>query len=58
MVVFFNEEFVIQRWHAFLIYQALNVVVLIYNLFVLRRAEWTHNIGCVYPINHHLFEPY
>ena len=46
MVVFYNETFVIKRWHMFLIYQAMSLVVLIYNLFVLRRAEWTHNIGC------------
>jgi len=46
MVVFYNETFVVERWHTFLIFQALNFVVLAYNLFVLRRAEWTHNIGC------------
>ena len=46
MVVFYNETFVIKRWHTFLIFQALNFIVLLYNLFVLRRAEWTHNIGC------------
>jgi hypothetical protein len=46
MVVFYHETFEIKAWHSFLIYQALNFIVLVYNLFVLRRAAWTHDIGC------------
>ncbi|KFY29440.1 hypothetical protein V493_02357 [Pseudogymnoascus sp. VKM F-4281 (FW-2241)] len=45
IVVFYNNAFVIERWHSFLIYQALNVSVLVYNLFILPKAAWTHNIG-------------
>lgn len=33
------------KWQAFLIYQASNVVILIYNVGILRRAAWTHDIG-------------
>ena len=50
IVVFYNESFVIQRWHAFLIYQALNFAILGYNVFILRRAAWTHTIGCMYQV--------
>ena len=46
IVVFYDETFVVKRWQIFLIYQAQNIVVLAYNLFILRKAEWTHNIGC------------
>ncbi|KFX97037.1 hypothetical protein V490_03022 [Pseudogymnoascus sp. VKM F-3557] len=45
IVVFYNNSFVIERWHSFLIYQGLNVSVLVYNLFILPKAAWTHNIG-------------
>jgi choline transport protein len=48
IVVFYNNSFVIERWHSFLIYQGLNVSVLVYNLFILPKAAWTHNIGCLY----------
>ena len=48
IVVFYKETFIPQAWQVFLLYQALNLVILLYNLFVLRRAEWTHNIGCKY----------
>ncbi|OBT56539.1 hypothetical protein VE04_03247 [Pseudogymnoascus sp. 24MN13] len=45
IVVFYNNDFVILQWHSFLIYQVLNVSVLVYNLFILPKAAWTHNIG-------------
>lgn len=54
IVVFYNNAFVIERWHSFLIYQALNVTVLVYNLFLLPKAAWTHNIGCWYFLPSHM----
>ena len=35
-------------WHYFLTYQAVNVVVLLYNLFVLKKTLWIHDVGCEY----------
>ena len=45
-IIVFNTSYNIDRWHTFLVYQALNIVTLTYNIFALKRALWTHNIGC------------
>ncbi|KAH8743154.1 amino acid/polyamine transporter I [Diaporthe sp. PMI_573] len=34
-------------WHYFLIFQAINIFVLAYNIFVLKKAPWTHEIGFI-----------
>jgi len=46
MIAFNVPSYTIERWHTFLSYQALNVITLAYNLFALKRAPWTHNLGC------------
>lgn len=35
-----------KSWHYALVFQALNLLLLLYNIFVLVKARWTHNIGC------------
>ena len=35
----------LEQWQGFLIYQASNIVILIYNIGFLRGAAWTHEIG-------------
>lgn len=45
---FYIETFVPQGWHYFLVFQAINLVLLLYNIFCLQRASWTHSIGCEY----------
>ncbi|CAF3479992.1 hypothetical protein SNK03_007566 [Fusarium graminearum] len=42
---FYIETFVPQGWHYFLVFQAINLVLLLYNIFCLQRASWTHSIG-------------
>lgn len=37
-----------QNWHLFLIYQALNLLALFYNLFVIKRTNWIHDFACKY----------
>ncbi|KAL8900818.1 MAG: hypothetical protein Q9207_005509 [Kuettlingeria erythrocarpa] len=46
MLAFNLPAYHIQRWHVFLAYQILNGITTLYNLLVLRRTPWTHNIGC------------
>ena len=46
MIAFNDPSYDVERWQTFLCYQVLNVITLVYNLFVLNRAPWTHNIGC------------
>lgn len=42
-----NSGFVTKSWHVFLAYQAIALVALLYNILALKRAPWTHNIGCM-----------
>ena len=46
MIAFNVPSYTIESWHTCLLYQALNVITLAYNLFALQRAPWTHNVGC------------
>ena len=41
-----HPGFETKQWHVFLIYQGVALIVLFNNLFILKRAPWTHNIGC------------
>jgi len=45
MAAYWHPTYVPQPWQSFLLYQASNFLVLAYNLFVLRRAAFTHDIG-------------
>jgi choline transport protein len=42
---YWNPTYQRHQWQAFLIFQASNFVILIYNIGILRRAAWTHDIG-------------
>jgi choline transport protein len=46
MAVSWNPTYVPQAWHAFLVYQAINVLVLVYNMYLLRRTMWVHDLAC------------
>ncbi|KAG2420476.1 hypothetical protein HFD88_000088 [Aspergillus terreus] len=45
VVVFWNPDYVPQPWHYFLIYQAINGLVLIYNILLLKRSLWVHDVS-------------
>lgn len=40
------KGYVPERWHLFLIYQALNVFALIYNIVLFKRTNWIHDAAC------------
>jgi choline transport protein len=42
---YWNPLYLPHRWQDFLIFQASNIVILIYNIGILRRAAWTHDVG-------------
>lgn len=42
----FVHNYVAQAWHYFMVYQAINVAVLLFNLFGLKRMLWVHDVGC------------
>ncbi|ETN44498.1 uncharacterized protein HMPREF1541_10168 [Cyphellophora europaea CBS 101466] len=50
MAVYWNPTFTPQNYQSFLIYQATNLLVLGYNIGVLRWAPWTHTVGLVYSL--------
>jgi choline transport protein len=42
----FVEGYTPQPWHYFVVYQGINIAMLLYNLFALRVTPWIHNVGC------------
>lgn len=46
MVVFNDPGYTPERWHYFVLYEAINLAVLMYNVFALKRTPWVHNVGC------------
>ena len=42
----FVEGYTPQPWHYFVVYQGINIAMLLYNLFALRATPWIHNVGC------------
>ncbi|KAK5946371.1 hypothetical protein PMZ80_000514 [Knufia obscura] len=50
MAAYWHPTYVPARWHTFLIYQGSNILVLAYNLLILRRAPLTHDIGMFFSL--------
>lgn len=48
IVIYHNPGYEARTWHYFLIYQATNIIVLLYNIFGIRRTSWVHDVGCEY----------
>lgn len=46
LVSLYHTGFETKNWHVFLIYQAMALLVLLYNMFALKWTPWTHYIGC------------
>ncbi|KAL2202645.1 amino acid transporter [Sarocladium strictum] len=42
---FYIKDYVPQPWHYFLVFQAINIVLLVYNIYCLKKTAWLHNIG-------------
>ncbi|KAJ5103105.1 hypothetical protein N7532_003634 [Penicillium argentinense] len=47
MAIYNNPSYEAKTWHYFLIYQATNVIILLYNTFAIRKTSWVHDIGFV-----------
>ncbi|KAJ5375252.1 hypothetical protein N7517_007258 [Penicillium concentricum] len=45
IALFYNPDYTPQAWHYFLIYQAINGLVLLYNIILLKRSLWIHDIA-------------
>ena len=46
VVVFFDDSYAPKAWHIFLMYQALNFIILLYNITLLKRTMWAMDFGC------------
>ncbi|KIW63200.1 hypothetical protein PV04_10065 [Phialophora macrospora] len=55
LVSAFNPTFETKQWHVFLIYEGVAAFILVNNLFLLKKAPWTHNIGFALTLSLFLF---
>lgn len=46
LVAVYNPSFETKPWQVFLIYEVIATFILLNNLFILKRASWTHIVGC------------
>ena len=46
VIKFYSSSYEVRRWHIVLLYQGLNIGGVLYNIFALQKAPWTHNLGC------------
>lgn len=51
IALFYNPNYTPQPWHYFLIYQAINGSVLLYNITLLKRSLWIHDLSCKHAVH-------
>jgi choline transport protein len=54
IVLFYYPDFNAQPWHYFLIYQAINGLVMLYNIGLLQRSLWIHDAACKCQLNNRI----
>ncbi|KAF1915342.1 amino acid/polyamine transporter I [Ampelomyces quisqualis] len=45
MAIYWNPTYITQPWHAFVLYQGMNMLVMVYNIYLLKRSMWIHDVG-------------
>lgn len=48
LVSFWHPDYTVETWHVFLIFQAMNFLMVSYNIFLLKRTIWLQDVGCMY----------
>lgn len=48
VVIQFTEDYTPKTWHYFLLYQAINIMILLYNVYLVKKTTWIYDIGCEY----------
>ena len=46
MVIFHQPDYGPQTWHYFVVYQAVNLLVCVHNIFTLKKSMWVNDISC------------
>ncbi|KAL2692448.1 hypothetical protein Neosp_002857 [[Neocosmospora] mangrovei] len=44
---YYSKDYVPQGWHYFLVFQALNITTHVYNLLLLKKMAWIHEVGFI-----------
>ncbi|KAM6517510.1 hypothetical protein FSOLCH5_008473 [Fusarium solani] len=42
---YYSNDYTPKNWHYFLVFQALNIAIHIYNLLLLKKTIWIHEVG-------------
>ncbi|KAH7165667.1 amino acid/polyamine transporter I [Dactylonectria macrodidyma] len=45
IATFMHPTYSIQSWHVFLIFQLMNIMFVLYNMYLIKRTLWIHDIG-------------
>ncbi|KAF7560390.1 hypothetical protein G7046_g3750 [Stylonectria norvegica] len=45
IAMFLHPSYLVESWHVFVIFQFLNIVFVCYNMFLMKRTSWLHDIG-------------
>lgn len=46
IALFYNPKYTPEVWHYFLLYQAINGGVLLYNISLLKKSLWIYDVAC------------
>ncbi|KPM37120.1 hypothetical protein AK830_g9451 [Neonectria ditissima] len=47
LATFLHPSYTIESWHVFLIFQLMNIIFVLYNMFLIKRTLWIHDVGFV-----------
>ncbi|KAK7420837.1 hypothetical protein QQZ08_010238 [Neonectria magnoliae] len=47
LATFLHPNYAIESWHVFLIFQLMNIIFVLYNMFLIKRTMWIHDVGFV-----------
>ncbi|KAK1709559.1 amino acid permease-domain-containing protein [Colletotrichum lupini] len=42
---YLDPTYIPETWHIFLVFQAFNIAFTVYNIFLMKRTAWVHDIG-------------
>jgi choline transport protein len=46
MAISYHPDYVPETWHYFLLFQAVNILVCLHNVFTLKKTMWVNDISC------------
>jgi choline transport protein len=46
IIIQYTDSYTPETWHYFLVYQAVNALILVYNVYLTKRTTWLYDLGC------------